>query len=233
MALILALETSTSCGSVALIQDDKLIGYQYYHLDKSHSSLLHPMVEQLMKNCQRSLKDLDAVAIAEGPGSYTGLRIGTSAAKGFCYSLDISLIAVNTLEAMALQVYNMGNAFDLYCPMIDARRMEVYTLTINSEYQMVQATEPMILDETSFEEALKDDKVAFFGDGAFKFKDLTASKKAVFIDDVYPSAKEVALLAYKKFEQQQFENVVSFEPFYLKEFRIIPSKKNYAGRNQK
>ncbi|WP_109831373.1 tRNA (adenosine(37)-N6)-threonylcarbamoyltransferase complex dimerization subunit type 1 TsaB [Reichenbachiella versicolor] len=233
MALILALETSTSCGSVALLQDDKLIGYQYYNIDKSHSSLLHPMIDQLMKNCQFKLSELDAVAISEGPGSYTGLRIGTSAAKGLCFSLDIPLISINTLEAMAHQVKSMGNTFDLYCPMIDARRMEVYTLLLDTTSTIRLPTEPMILDESSFEKELEANKIAFFGDGAFKFKDIVDSSNAVFIDKVTPSAAEIAFLATRKYQEALFENVVSFEPFYLKEFRIIPSKKNYAGGNKK
>ena len=229
MALILAIETSTSSGSVALWSGDKIIGSQYYNIDKSHSSLLHPMIEQLTNNCQVELQQLDAVALSAGPGSYTGLRIGSSAAKGLCYALDIPLISINTLEAMAYQIYSHGNPFLYYCPMIDARRMEVYTLVVNNRFETVRETEPLILDNTSFGDLLDLGTVAFFGDGSDKFKDLATHTNAVFIESITPDAKEMAVLGAKKYIEGQFENVVSYEPFYLKEFRIIPTKKSYAG----
>lgn len=222
--MILSIEASTKSGSVALLQDDQILGNQQYNLDKSHSSLLHVMIEQLMSNCALTLQDLDAIAIAEGPGSYTGLRIGTSSAKGLCYSLDIPLIAINTLESMAYQVYRSNKEFDLYCPMIDARRMEVYTLLTNNEFKVVNKTEPVIIDADSYATELIDKRVLFFGDGAFKCKDVIVNKNAFFLDDIVPSAVDVCLLAKKKFDNSEFENVISFEPFYLKEFRLATAK---------
>jgi len=225
LSLILSIEASTKSGSVALLQEDQILGSQHYNLDKSHSSLLHVMIEQLMSNCGMTLQDLDAIAIAEGPGSYTGLRIGTSSAKGLCYSLDIPLIAINTLESMAYQVYRTNTEFDLYCPMIDARRMEVYSLLVGSDFEVIKETEPVIIDEDSYKNELAQNRVLFFGDGAFKCKDVITSENAYFLNNIVPSAIDVCLLAKKKFDDSVFENVISFEPFYLKEFRLATAKK--------
>lgn len=225
MSLILAIETATPSGSVALIENHQLLGVQFYNLEKSHSSLLHVMIEQLMANCQRELSELKAVAISEGPGSYTGLRIGTSAAKGLCFSLDVPLISVNSLEGMAYQVYRYHHDHLMFCPMMDARRMEVYTLLLNQDFSLIKPTEPIVLEDDYLQKELVDQKILFFGDGAHKFRNVVKSKNAIFLNDIHPSATEIGLLAAKKFDESNFENVISFEPFYLKEFRIIPSKK--------
>ncbi|MFY0627961.1 MAG: tRNA (adenosine(37)-N6)-threonylcarbamoyltransferase complex dimerization subunit type 1 TsaB [Reichenbachiella sp.] len=225
MSLILAIETSTACGSVALVKDHKLIAVQFYHIEKSHSTLLHVMIQQMMDNAQLALKEVDAIAVAEGPGSYTGLRIGVSAAKGLCFSLDIPLISVNSLEGMAFQVYNYQSEDFLYCPMMDARRMEVYTLLLNSQFELISPTEPVVLEENYLEDQLSINKILFFGDGSDKFKSILEHKHAFFLNNIHPSAGEIGLLGAKKFDNSNFENVVSFEPFYLKDFRIIPSKK--------
>ncbi len=225
MPLILAIETATPCGSVALIKDHQLVGSQFYKLEKSHSSLLHVMTKQLMENAQMDFSDIDAVAISEGPGSYTGLRIGVSAAKGLCYSLDVPLISVNSLEGMAYQVRRYHPEGYYFCPMMDARRMEVYTSLFDERFNLVKETEPVILDEGYLKTELTENRILFFGDGALKFKTVVSDNHAVFLDEVFPSAEEIGLLGAKKFDESKFENVVSFEPFYLKEFRIIPSKK--------
>lgn len=225
MSLILAIESATTCGSVALINDGVLIGNQFYNLDKSHSSLLHPMIQQMTENVGVSLKNLDAVALSMGPGSYTGLRIGTSTAKGLCYSLDIPLLAINTLRGLAHQVALYNSYADYLCPMIDARRMEVYTMVMDSDLNMVRETEPLILTEESFLDLLDNGKVAFFGDGAAKFKRLTTHPNAVFLDSIFPSAVDIGLLAVDDFAKGNFENTISFEPFYLKEFRTTTPRK--------
>ncbi|MCV9388855.1 tRNA (adenosine(37)-N6)-threonylcarbamoyltransferase complex dimerization subunit type 1 TsaB [Reichenbachiella ulvae] len=225
MSTILSLDTSTKSGSVALVQEGQLVGAQHYNIDKSHSSLLHVMIDQLMSNAGVELSALDAIAISEGPGSYTGLRIGVSAAKGLCYSLDKPLIAINTLEAMAYQVHKYAPKTEVYCPMIDARRMEVYAMLLDSDFQVIEETSPVIIDEGSYKELLDQNQVMFFGDGSAKCKEVLAHENATFVDHVHPSAIDVGLLASRKFEQQAFENVVSFEPFYLKEFRLATAKK--------
>ena len=225
MSLILAIETSSASGSVALCQDGLILRSQHYHLDKSHSSVLHTMVKDLMHSAKEEMSDLDAIAVSKGPGSYTGLRIGASTAKGLCFALDIPLIGINTLESMAHQVVKKHTDYDLYCPMLDARRMEVYSLMVDGDLNMVSETQPVILDEYSYAEKLKENKITFFGDGSDKFKDVVDHPNANFIDDVTPSAEDIALLAQIEFEKGHFENVIDFEPFYLKEYRIIPSKK--------
>ncbi|MEP2023468.1 MAG: tRNA (adenosine(37)-N6)-threonylcarbamoyltransferase complex dimerization subunit type 1 TsaB [Reichenbachiella sp.] len=225
MSLILGIDTSTSSGSVALLKDGKLIGSQLYSIEKSHSSLLHVMIEQMMKNAGFEMNELSAVAVAEGPGSYTGLRIGVSAAKGLCLALDIPLIAVNTLEALAFQLYRRSSDQVVYCPMLDARRMEVYSALYDSNFTNIKKTAPVILEEYAYEDILENQKVLFFGDGSNKSKEVIKHENAFFVDDIVPSAEEVALLAYDKFKNEAFENVISFEPFYLKEFRTASSFK--------
>lgn len=222
--LVLAVETATSSGSVALIKGGRMIGLQHYQIDKSHSSLLHELIDQLIKNAGFHMKDLDAVAVSEGPGSYTGLRIGVSAVKGMCYALDLPLIAVNTLEALAFQVNRYQKSYRHLCPMIDARRMEVYAAVWNGDFNLAQPTEPIIIDEYSFSELLSSNEVLFFGSGAEKCKGVIKSKNAFFLDDILPSALDIAIIAERKIENQEFENLVSFEPFYLKEYRINAPK---------
>lgn len=225
MSLILGIDTSTSSGSVALLKDEKLIGSQLYTIEKSHSSLLHVMIEQMMGNAGCKMEELTAVAVAEGPGSYTGLRIGVSAAKGLCLALDIPLIAINTLEAMAYQLYRRSADHVIYCPMLDARRMEVYAALYDSDFANIKPTAPVILEDYAYEDILENQKVLFFGDGSDKSKGVIKHENAFFVDCVVPSAEEVALLALNKYKNEVFENVISFEPFYLKEFRTASSFK--------
>lgn len=225
MALILSIDTSTVSGSVALLKDGKLIASQLYSLEKSHSALLHVLIRQLLANAGYATTDLSAIAVAEGPGSYTGLRIGVSAAKGLCLALDVPLIAVSTLDAMAYQLSRRSADDVLYCPMIDARRMEVYAALYNEAMVQLKPTAPVILEDYAYEDVLTESRVLFFGDGSNKARDVIQHPNAHFVDHIVPSAEEVALLAYDKFENQDFENVVSFEPFYLKEFRTASSFK--------
>lgn len=227
MALILSIETSTTAGSVALHKDGQLMAAYELHVDKSHSGALTPMIEQLFLYTGVALQDVEAIAIAGGPGSYTGLRIGTSTAKGLCFALDKPLIAINTLKAMAWQVskFNVDNA--LLCPMLDARRMEVYTGVWNAPLQEVMPTQAVIINEGAFGEYLQAQKVLFFGNGAAKCKPLLSlSSNAIFVEGIYPSAIGVGELAQQAFEQEQFEDVAYYEPFYLKEFQG-PKLKGY------
>lgn len=219
MALILSIETSSKVCSVALNLDNELLGLKELYVDKSHSELLAVLIRDIVKECGFGMKDLGAVAVAKGPGSYTGLRIGVSAAKGLCYALDIPLIGVNTLQAMAagMAKYNLRN--DLLCPMLDARRMEVYCLIVDANGDIVEDTQAAILDENSFSGILSKQDMIFFGPGADKAASLLAYReRAFFIKSINPSATGVASMAYEKYATGAFEDVAYFEPFYLKDF---------------
>ena len=226
MSLILSIDTSTKVCSVALHSDGKLLAISELYTEKSHSGMLTTLCESVVKYAGFSLKSLDAIAVAKGPGSYTGLRIGISTAKGFCFALDKPLIAINTLEAMAYQVKSFYNEPYLFCPMIDARRMEVYCQVLDNQMNIISETEAKVIDELSFSEILNEKKIVFFGDGAIKCQAEIAHKNAVFLlTEIHPSAKTVGLLATNSFEKSLFENVVTFEPFYLKDFVGTQPKK--------
>ena len=219
MSLILSIDTSTKVCSVALHQHGKLLAISELYTEKSHSGMLTTLCENVVKNSGFSLNQLDALAVAKGPGSYTGLRIGVSTAKGFCFALDKPLIAVNTLEAMAYQVKGFYDEAHLLCPMIDARRMEVYCQILDNQMNIIAETEAKIIDELSFSEILTKHKLIFFGDGAAKCQAKISHENAIFLHtEIHPSAKTVGLLATNSFEKSLFENVVTFEPFYLKDF---------------
>jgi len=226
MSLILSIDTSTKVCSVALHQYGKLLAINELHTEKSHSGMLTKLCENVVKYAGFSLKSLDAVAVAKGPGSYTGLRIGVSTAKGFCFALDKPLISVNTLEAMAYQVKDFYDETHLLCPMIDARRMEVYCQIFDNPMNIISETEAKVIDKLSFSELLNEKKIVFFGDGAAKCQAEIIHKNAVFLNiEIHPSAKMVGLLATIFFEKSLFENIVTFEPFYLKDFVGTQSKK--------
>lgn len=226
MAYILSLETATTTCSVALHRDEKLLAVQDFHLDKSHSSILHPLFRDMLQYCEVDRQQLSAVAISMGPGSYTGLRIGTSAAKGLCFALDIPLIAVNTLEAMAYSVKKFNQNKALLCPMLDARRMEVYCQIRDADFREVMKTQPVIVDENSFAHYLEEHEVWFFGNGSDKCRPLLGkSPKAFFMGDIQPSAAAIGALALQKFQAEKYEDVAYFVPNYLKEFRTTKPKK--------
>jgi tRNA threonylcarbamoyladenosine biosynthesis protein TsaB len=225
--LILALETSTSICSVALFKGAQLLGTSELRIEKSHSSYMTVMIKQVVENCGEKLENLNAVAVSGGPGSYTGLRIGTSTAKGLCYALEIPLIEVSTLYGMTEQIIAITPNPErfLYCPMLDARRMEVYTCLLDYQLKEIKAITPLVLTESSFEEILKDNEVIFFGNGAKKFKSIMHSNsKALFIEETEPSAVAIGKLAIQKYEQKLFEDVAYYEPFYLKDVYITSAK---------
>ncbi len=226
MATILSIETATKSGSVAIHRDGNLIGIQQYNIEKSHSSLVQVLISQLLENTGITRVEIEAIAVSAGPGSYTGLRIGVSSAKGLCYALNIPLIAVNTLVAMAHQVNNYNSEAYLLCPMIDARRLEVYCLIANQKGKTIEETNAKIIDESSFANVLEGEKMLFFGDGAEKCKPIITHPNAIFIDNIIPSAHEIGILAEAKYQQNDFEDVAYYEPFYLKEFRIAKPKKS-------
>lgn len=219
MAFILSLDATTTVCSVAIHQAGKLIASEFIAEPRAASSRLLVAAQELLQQANLQPKELAAIAVSAGPGSYTGLRIGTSAAKGICMALNIPLIAVNSLRVMAESVMPERIA-DFYCPMIDARRMEVYSCLFDQNGAEINAVEAKILTSESFQNELKQGKIAFFGDGSDKFKTLTNHPNTIFVEGVQPDAKNLGVLAFQKFKAGQFEDIAEFEPFYLKDFLI-------------
>lgn len=223
MAYILNIETSTKNCSVSISRDSEIIGFKELNTGGySHAEMLHPFINEVMKNAKLSFDDLDAISVGKGPGSYTGLRIGVSAAKGLCFANDLPLIAINSLGILAASCRIDAG---LIVPMIDARRMEVYSAVFDIEHSLIRETKAEIIDENSFIEYLSKEPLYFLGDGAEKCKDVIISSKAYFIDDKFPSAKNMGQLSEDRFNNSQFENVAYFEPYYLKDFVVTPQKK--------
>lgn len=221
MALILNIETATTNCSVSISKDGKTVFLKEdNNKNYSHAESLHLFIDAVLKESNTTLADIDAIAVSKGPGSYTGLRIGVSAAKGLCFALNKPLISVPTLQALAHQV-KVENGFVV--SMLDARRMEVYSSIFDSHYNQIRDTEAEILDENSFIEYLENSKVYFIGNGVEKTKEILAHPNAVFIEDKLPSANEMGLLAYNKYKISDFEDVAYFEPYYLKDFVAIKS----------
>jgi tRNA threonylcarbamoyladenosine biosynthesis protein TsaB len=222
LSYILNIETATKNCSVALAKEGKTIcckeiaeeGY-------SHAERLHVFIEEIIKEAGIKWNDLSAIAVSQGPGSYTGLRIGVSAAKGLCYALDVPLIAVDTLQALASQVVLSDG---LIIPMIDARRMEVYSAIFAPNYERKRAVLAEIITENSFEDL--EGTLYFIGDCSEKCKSVLNKENYIFLDEiVYPSAKEMSAISFEKFKINDTVDVAYFEPYYLKDFMITTSKK--------
>lgn len=224
MSLILNIETATTVCSVSIARDGEVIAINEKNDGYSHSESLSPFIDEMLKEHGLKPTDLDAVAVSEGPGSYTGLRIGVSTAKGLCFALDIPLIAVSSLQAMALEAAEKHPNFDLYVPMIDARRMEVYTSFYNAENNILTETEAKIIDEHSFSDLQDTKKLILCGDGSTKCKGVLTSSNCVIDDTVLPSAKSMATISYLRFQEKKFVDTAYFEPFYLKDFIAGVSK---------
>jgi tRNA threonylcarbamoyladenosine biosynthesis protein TsaB len=236
MESILIIETSTEICSLALAVDGQLKDCIESDEGQNHARLTTVFAEQLLRRNGLTTSDLSAVAVSKGPGSYTGLRIGVSTAKGICYASRIPLIAVGTLEAMANHVSSNLAAFGLaeplpqfFCPMIDARRMEVFSALINKSGEIVKPVTAEIIGESFLESELQNSQIAFFGNGAEKCRSVLHSPQAVFIDQIRASAKYMTELVWKKYSAGQFEDVAYFEPFYLKDFIATVSKKSLLG----
>ena len=223
MTYILNIETATTNCSVSLAKEGTVIGLKEdNNLSYSHAERLHVYIDEVLKTANVSKNQLSAIAISKGPGSYTGLRIGVSAAKGLCYALSLPLISVPTLEALAHQVDNPKGTI---VAMLDARRMEVYSAIYDAHHNETRTTEAEVLTSESYQELLESTLVYFVGNGVAKTKDIITHKNAQFIEDKLPSAKQMCTLSYDKFKTNIFEDVAYFEPFYLKDFIAIPSKK--------
>ncbi len=218
MALIINIDTATETAVISLSEKDNIIDYVINSNQKDHASFLHPAIKNLFQNADLSILKLKAIAVTAGPGSYTGLRVGMAAAKGLCYALNIPLITINTLEVMALSsIKQIQDSSALYCPLIDARRMEVFTAVYDK--QLIEILKPcsMILEEASFEEMLQTNKIYFSGSGAIKLKQLRDNYNAVFIDNAMdPNA--MAQLANKYYTTKNFSDIKYASPMYLKEF---------------
>tara|TARA_R100000306_G_scaffold5939_7_gene8343 strand:+ start:39516 stop:40184 length:669 start_codon:yes stop_codon:yes gene_type:complete len=219
MATILCIETATTNCSVALSVNGSVIAFKEDNPNGSqkgysHAEKLHGYIEEVLSSGNTSKSNLDAIAVSKGPGSYTGLRIGVSAAKGLCFALEIPLLSIPTLQSLSLQI----DEKDTYViPLLDARRMEVYSAVFSSE-EKIRETKAEIVDENSFLDYLNERKTIFIGDGVSKFKTLCSHPNAEFIEDKLPSAKQMAFLSEKKFKTNEFEDVAYFEPYYLKDF---------------
>ncbi|MDO9594301.1 MAG: tRNA (adenosine(37)-N6)-threonylcarbamoyltransferase complex dimerization subunit type 1 TsaB [Lutibacter sp.] len=221
--MILNIETATKNCSVSISKEGKTIALKELNDGNySHAEKLHKLIEQVALEAKIELSDLKAIAVSKGPGSYTGLRIGVSAVKGLCFALDIPMISVNTLQSLALSV-SIDKGYKI--PLLDARRMEVYSQVFNDKNEKIRDVHAEIIDSDSFSEFLNADKVYFFGDGAEKCKEIITHKNSVFIDHKFPSAKEMSVISFEKFLKNEFEDVAYFEPFYLKEFIGGISKK--------
>lgn len=220
MALILNIETSTENCSVALARDGEVISFREESSDRYiHSESLHPFIDEVVKEAGVSLGELEAVAVGKGPGSYTGLRIGVSAAKGLVYPLQIPLISSTGLDILATEFVSKHktNPEDLLVPMIDARRMEVYTAIYSYKATPISMIEARIIAEGSLDH-LQAERVNIFGTGAQKCQDVLKDSKFQFAGPVFPSALSLAEISEKKYKASKFEDTAYFEPFYLKEF---------------
>ncbi|MBW3524303.1 tRNA (adenosine(37)-N6)-threonylcarbamoyltransferase complex dimerization subunit type 1 TsaB [Chryseobacterium sp. NKUCC03_KSP] len=220
---ILYLETSSKNCSVAISDGERLLcSTEEVSENYKQSESLHTFVEWALEGAKLSIKDIDAVCLGKGPGSYTGLRIGAASAKGFCYGLKIPLIAVNSMESM-IEPF-LGQNYELVIPLVDARRMEVYTAVYDGiSGEELSATEAKVLDENSFEE-LKDKKILFVGDGAVKAKEIIQLPNAEFNAEIYPSAQYLIKKTLEKIKNEDFEDIAYFEPFYLKDFHGVKKK---------
>jgi tRNA threonylcarbamoyladenosine biosynthesis protein TsaB len=219
---ILNIETATKNCSVALSKEgETILCKEIAEEGYSHAERLHVFIEEIIHEAGIHFQDLKAIAVSQGPGSYTGLRIGVSAAKGLCYALNIPLIAVDTLQVLASQATIKEGVI---IPMLDARRMEVYSAIFNSKLEKQREIQAEIITENSFETI--SETVYFVGDCSEKCQSVLVKSNFVFLEEVkYPSAKEMSVLSFSKFKNSDFEDVAYFEPYYLKDFMITTSKK--------
>ena len=227
MALLLNIDTATETAVISIAENENVLSSVTNGDQKDHASFLQPAIKELLEKNNKAIGEVNAIAVTAGPGSYTGLRVGMASAKGLCYALHIPLITLNTLEVMGLSAINKTRDHSsLYCPMIDARRSEVFAAIYDSTLNEILKPCSMILDISSFSEALKKSKIYFSGSGAIKFKDMLQNENAVFTnDEITPDA--MAQLSYKKLIDNDFSDIAYSAPFYLKEFYTpAPGSKN-------
>ena len=224
MAIILSIETATTNCSVSLSKEGETFALiEDYNNNYSHAERLHVFIEKILKDNNVYKSELSAIAVSKGPGSYTGLRIGVSAAKGLCFALDIPLISIPTLESLTHQVSSESG---FIIPMLDARRMEVYSAVFDSKYNIIRTTEAEILTPDIYNNYLNQAQVYFIGNGVEKLKTIIENPNAVFIENKLPSANQMGALAYAKYKISDTEDVAYFEPYYLKDFiALMPKSK--------
>ncbi len=233
MAILLNIETTAEVCSVSLSADSALVNMKEDKEGKSHASKLAVFIDEILEEEKLSVSNLDAVSISEGPGSYTGLRIGVSTAKGLCYASGIPLIAVPTLQSLSQGLLmNAVNKVpggikpgDLLVPMIDARRMEVYSAVFDWNNNFVEKANPVILEENPYKDLLKENRVIFFGNGMNKSREIVKHSNAVFVEGIGFSSANMVPLSEYRYEYKQFEDVAYFEPFYLKDFQTTTPRK--------
>lgn len=223
MSLILHIDTATETAQVSLAKNAVILRSLYNESQKDHGAFLQPAIQQLMSETAMRLNEIDAIAVTAGPGSYTGLRVGMASAKGLCYALEKPLITLNTLEVLAASAINTTGISSLLCPMIDARRMEVYTALYDGQLKNILAPAALILDQYSFKEQLLKNRVIFFGSGAKKWSIVCKDPNAAF-ETVSILPEAMAKLADTCFIQQNFATLAYSEPFYLKEFQDVTNK---------
>ena len=228
MSLILNIDTSTERASICVAEEGRAIVSLENHQQKDHASWIHPAIDKLLQQANCSFHDLKAIAVTAGPGSYTGLRVAMATAKGFCYILNIPLITENTLRVMALASKQANDRKGqrekiLFCPMIDARRMEVFTSLFKPDLQEVMHSTALVLENDTFSEYLENHEIIFSGSGSIKFRKLVLHPNAVF-SDVHFSARQLAELSNEKFIKNQFTDIAYAEPLYLKEFYTVSKK---------
>jgi tRNA threonylcarbamoyladenosine biosynthesis protein TsaB len=236
MAAILVIETSTEICSVALTIDGVRVDMIESKEGQNHARLVTVFAEDILLRNDMKPQELVAVAVSKGPGSYTGLRIGVSTAKGICFASHIPLIAIGTLEAMTHHVIHNRHLYNipvdkptLFCPMIDARRMEIFSMLYDEDSSVVKPISAVIVDETFLSEELAEKQIVFFGNGSEKCRQMLRSPNALFVSEVEASAKYMCDLVWEMYNKKQFEDVAYFEPFYLKDFIATVSKKNLPG----
>jgi tRNA threonylcarbamoyladenosine biosynthesis protein TsaB len=224
MSLILNIDTATEKASISLAKNGEQLSLMQNEQQQDHASWLHTAIEEMMQQEKYKIKNLNAVAVSAGPGSYTGLRVGMAAAKGFCYALNIPLITENTLFIMAFAAAQQSNNKNaLLCPMIDARRMEVFTALYNTELKEIIPPAAIILDEESFADYLLNNAIIFFGSGSEKWKSITKHANA-FFENINVDASHLAILSYQKFSEKKFTDIIYCEPIYIKEFYTHANK---------
>jgi len=233
MPVILSIETSASTCSVAIANDGRNISVKENHVDKSHASILNVLIMEAVAESGIPMGKIDAVAVSKGPGSYTGLRIGVSSAKGICYALNKPLIAVDTLKIMAImasQVFLQKLDEELLiCPMIDARRDEVYTALFNSRTEKLNETTAVIISPDFFGDIDPEIAILCCGSGAPKCNEIVKRKNVVFSDSIFPSAEFMCQPALDLYSKACFEDVAYFEPYYLKDFIATVPKNKIPG----
>jgi tRNA threonylcarbamoyladenosine biosynthesis protein TsaB len=221
LALLLNIDTATEIASVCVSLNGVSVAFQENQHQKEHASFVHAAISHIVEEAGYSLKDIEAFAVTSGPGSYTGLRVAIATAKGFSYAFSKPLILVNTLEVMAKAALQSGYPFgktDLLCPMIEARRMEVFTALYDTSLKNILPPQPMVLDEESFNNFMTERGVVFFGSGSLKFRSALSSKNGVFAS-INHSAKDLGMLSEQAFQRKSFSNVSYSQPFYFKDFQ--------------